>query len=267
MIPLEDTFADVLGKAMTGFGLDERQAAGKAGLKEEAVRSLLRGEFEEKPARSLAEVLELRADALVRLARGEFLPTAPPAANLAQVSTEFRGMLVNAYVLWDPENRGAAIFDTGADATPILSIVEREKLEVVGIFLTHSHADHIGALDALTEALGVEAWSSEHEPVHGTRLFRPGDLFSAGRHFIRTRHTPGHSAGGATFIIEGRLLSAAIVGDTLFAGSIGRVRGGYREALATIRREILSLPDATIICPGHGPMTTVGREKENNPFF
>lgn len=267
MIPLEDTFADVLGKAMAGLGLSEREAAQNSGLTENAVRSLLRGTFEENAVRILAPALGLRADALCRLGRGEFQPAAPFAANLAQVSTPFADMRVNAYLLWDPENRGAAIFDTGADAAPILSIVEREKLEVGGIFLTHSHADHVQALAALTDALGIDAWSSEHEPVRGTRLFRPGDLFNAGRHFIRTRHTQGHSPGGTTFVIEGRLLSAAIVGDALFAGSVGGVRNGYREALSTIRREILSLPEATIICPGHGPMTTVGQEKENNPFF
>jgi len=268
MMALEDNFADVLGKAMTGSGCGETKAAQMAGLTPEQVRALLRGEFEETNARKLAEALALGADALVRLARNQYQPSVPEMGNIAQVATRYGGMTVNAYVLWDPENRGAAIFDTGADAAPLLSIVEREKLEVAGIFLTHSHADHIHALSALVEALGVDAWSSEHEPVRGTRAFRPGDLFNAGRHFIRTRHTPGHSPGGATFVIEGRLLSAAIVGDALFAGSVGGIRGGdYRSALETIRREILSLPATAIVCPGHGPMTTVGQELENNPFF
>jgi hydroxyacylglutathione hydrolase len=268
MIPLEDNFADVLGKAMTGSGCGETKAAQMAGVAPDQVRALLRGEFEETSARKLAGALGLRADALVRLARNEYQPSVPKADNIAQVATRYGGMMVNAYVLWDPENRGAAIFDTGADASPLLAIVEREKLEVAGIFLTHSHADHVHALSILTGALGVEAWSSEHEPVRGTRTFRPGDLFNAGRHFIRTRHTPGHSPGGATFVIEGRLLSAAVVGDALFAGSVGGIRGGdYRGALDTIRREILSLPTTAILCPGHGPMTTVGQELENNPFF
>ena len=268
MIMLEDNFADVLGKAMAGSGCGETKAAQMAGLAPEQVRALLRGEFEETDARKLAGSLDLKADALARLARNLYRPSVPDLANIAQVSTSYGGMMVNAYVLWDPENRGAAIFDTGADAAPLLSIVEREKLEVAGIFLTHSHADPIHARSTLVGALAVDAWSSEHEPVRGTRTFRPGDLFSAGRHFIRTRHTPGHSPGGATFVIEGRLLSAAIVGDALFAGSVGGIRGDdYRGALETIRREILSLPATAIVCPGHGPMTTVGQELENNPFF
>ncbi len=267
MMALEDNFADVLGKALAGLGMREDEAAEKSGLSRDSLRTLLRGEFDEAAARRLAVVLGLRADALTRLGRGEYKPEAPSAANLVQVTTPCGGMTVNAYVLWDPENRGAAVFDTGADAAPLLAIVEREKLEVAGIFLTHSHADHIQALAALKHKLGIDAWSSVHEPVRGTQTFRPGDVFNAGRHFIRTRHTPGHSPGGTTFIIEGRLLSAAVVGDALFAGSVGGVREGYREALAAIRHEILALPDETIVCPGHGPMTTVAQEKENNPFF
>ena len=267
MIPLEDNFADVLGKAMVGKGLGESTASERSGLDAAQVRALLDGRFEEGAARALASALGLKAEALVRLGRGDYRPEVTAPHNLVQVTTTFGGMTVNAYVLWDAESQGAAIFDTGAEADPILDLVEREKLEVAGIFLTHSHADHIHALANLQGALGVDAWSSQFEPVRGTNNFRPGDLFNAGRHFIRTRHTPGHSAGGTTFVIEGKKIGAAIVGDALFAGSIGGVRGNYAEALQTIRREILSLPEDTIVCPGHGPMTTVGQEKASNPFF
>lgn len=267
MIPLEDTFADALGKAMKGLQLDEAAASAKSGVTEDGVRALLRGEYDESSARRLAEVLGLRTDALIRLARGAYAPGTPPVPNLVQVTTDYGGMAVNAYMLWDRENRGAAIFDTGADPAPLLAIVDREHLEVGGIFLTHSHADHVAALSVLRKELDVEAWSPEQEHVADTRPFRPGDLFNAGRHFIRTRLTPGHSPGGTTFVIEGQFLSAAITGDALFAGSIGGVRSNYAGALSAIKREILSLPDETIICPGHGPMTTVGQEKENNPFF
>lgn len=267
MMALEDNFADVLGKAMAGLGLGEEEAAKKSSLPAERVRALLRGEFDEANARQLADALGLRGEALVRMARGDYQPQASAAVNITQVTTPFGGMTVNAYVLWDPENRGAAVFDTGADPNPLLEVIDREDLEVAGIFLTHSHADHIQALSALKHQLDVDAWSSEQEPVRGTRNFRPGDLFNAGRHFIRTRLTPGHSPGGTTFVIEGKLLSAAITGDALFAGSIGRVHRNYTEALAAIRHEVLSLPDDTIVCPGHGPMSTIGQEKENNPFF
>jgi hydroxyacylglutathione hydrolase len=103
--------------------------------------------------------------------------------------------------------------------------------------------------------------------VRGTKTFRPGDLFNTGRHFIRTRLTPGHTPGGTTYVIEGPVLQAAMVGDAIFAGSIGTVREDYPGALLNIRREILGLSDQTLLCPGHGPLTTVGQEKAHNPFF
>lgn len=267
MISLEDNFSDILGKAMRGLGLGEKEAAERADLSVHEVRSLLAGQFEEKSLNALAAALMLKAPALLALARGGYQPIVEQPPNLATVTTPYHDMLVNSYVLWDRDNRDAAIFDTGASADPILNLVARNKLNVVAIFLTHSHADHIQALAQLKHALDVEAWSSEFEPVRGTRTFRPGDLFNAGRHFIRTRHTPGHTPGGATYVIEGRDIDAAIVGDALFAGSVGGIKEGYRESLANISEEILALPDRTIICPGHGPLTTVAQEKEHNPFF
>jgi len=267
MSALEDNFADVLGKAMRGQKLTAEAAARKSGLAERDVASLLAGHFGEESARALATALHLSPDALVRLARGEHVPAVDCPASVVVATTPFDGMTVNAYILWDRENRAAAIFDTGADAAPLLEAVERLELDVVAIFLTHSHADHVGALSELRRHLNVDAWSSEFEPVRGTKTFRPGDLFNAGRHFIRTRLTPGHSPGGTTFLIEGPVLTAAIVGDALFAGSVGGVHNDYDGTLATIRREILSLPDNTILCPGHGPLTTVGLEKAGNPFF
>lgn len=267
MIALEDNFADVLGKALRGQKLTPHAAAAQAGLGRETVARLLDGRFEEAPARALAAALRLSPGALVGLATGRYTPAIERPASMVVATTPFGDMTVNAYILWDTESRDAAIFDTGAEAAPLLESVAALELNVVAIFLTHSHADHVHALAPLKRELGVEAWSSEHEPVRGTNTFRPGDLFNAGRHFIRTRLTPGHSPGGTTFVIEGPVVQAAIVGDALFAGSIGGVHNGYAATLDNIRREILGLRDDTILCPGHGPLTTVGLEKANNPFF
>ena len=267
MIPLEDNFTDVLGKALRGQKLSVHAAASRAGLDTAAVTRLITGQFEEGPARALAAALKLNSDALVRLATGGYAPDVPCPPAIVAVTTPYGDMTVNAYIVHDRESRDAAIFDTGADAMPLLDAVRSSALNIVAIFLTHSHADHTHALSTLKRELGVEAWSSELEPVRGTNTFRPGDLFNAGQHFIRTRLTPGHSPGGTTFVIEGPILQAAVVGDALFAGSIGGVHDDYNQTLATIRREILGLRDDTILCPGHGPLSTVALEKANNPFF
>lgn len=267
MIPLEDNFADILGKALRGKDLSTPAAAKSAGLSEAAVDLLLAGQFDPPATRALATVLQLNGEALVRLARGDYRPHVDCPLALVAASTPYGDLSVNAYILWDEESRDAAIFDTGADATPLLQAVASRDLNVLAIFLTHSHADHVHALAVLQGELKVEAWSSALEPVRGTKTFRPGDLFKTGRHFIRTRLTPGHSPGGTTYVIEGALLAAAMVGDAIFAGSIGTVRDDYQGALAQIRREILGLSDHTILCPGHGPLTTVAEEKAHNPFF
>ncbi len=264
---LEDNFADIAGKAMRGKKLAAADLAAAAGLRPEMVESLLRGQFDESALRAVAPVLGLQPEALVRIGRDSYHPLVECPPNLVQVTTPCGGMEVNAYLVWDREEKTAAIFDTGAQADPLLDLIKLEELDVAAIFLTHSHADHTAALDDLQKALGVDAWSSQHEPVPGTRTFRPGEIFNAGRNFIRSRHTPGHSPGGVTYVIEGPVLQAAIVGDALFAGSIGGVRGDYAATMDNIRREILGLPDKTILCPGHGPMTTVAQERVNNPFF
>ncbi len=267
MNPLEDNFEDVLGKAMRGQGMTHGDAARKSGLTASSVQALLGGKFVETDARALASALALSPNALVALASGKHRPAVDCPSSMIVATTRYGDMTVNAYLLWDRGTRDAAIFDTGADAAPLLEAVSKHDLNVLGVFLTHGHADHVQALAALKRQLGIDAWSSELEPVHGTNLFRPGDLFNAGHHFIRTRLTPGHSPGGTTFVIEGPVVQAAIVGDALFAGSVGGIHNGYAETLGNIRREILSLADDTILCPGHGPLTTVALEKAGNPFF
>jgi hydroxyacylglutathione hydrolase len=133
--------------------------------------------------------------------------------------------------------------------------------------MTHSHGDHILELDRLRERTGAEAWIGEKEPVAGARSFAVGKTFQVGALSIETRSTWGHSPGGVTYVVRGLSRTLAIVGDAIFAGSVGGGNVSYKDALATNRENILSLPDETVVCPGHGPLTTVGEQKEVNPFF
>ena len=97
--------------------------------------------------------------------------------------------------------------------------------------------------------------------------FQPGDAFSVGTLRISTRLTKGHSPGGTSYVINGLDRPVAIVGDALFAQSMGGGMISYHDALATNRSELFTLQDDTVLCPGHGPMTTVGEEKAHNPFY
>jgi glyoxylase-like metal-dependent hydrolase (beta-lactamase superfamily II) len=110
-------------------------------------------------------------------------------------------------------------------------------------------------------------YACDKEPWDGAERFDAGHEFSLGGLRIETKQTSGHSRGGITYIIHGLDERVAIVGDALFASSMGGGMVSWAEALATNRRYILSNPDNTVICPGHGPMTTVGQEKAHNPFY
>jgi glyoxylase-like metal-dependent hydrolase (beta-lactamase superfamily II) len=135
------------------------------------------------------------------------------------------------------------------------------------ILLTHTHPDHIEDLDGLSSGSGAPLYAPENEPVADATIIGEGDEFELGSLLIETRLTSGHSAGGLTYVVRGLARPIAIVGDSMFAGSMGGGAVSYDDAVRNNVEKILSLPDNTIICPGHGPLTTVGKEKRENPFF
>ncbi len=176
-------------------------------------------------------------------------------------------MAVNAYLVWDPRSRAAAAFDTGADCSEMVRFANHHKLNVQLILLTHAHADHVADLPRLREETGADVFTPAREPVPGAEPIQEGKRFRLGNLRIETRLTWGHSQGGMTYVVTGLARPIAVVGDSLFAGSMGGGNVSYQDALRNNLEKILTLPDKTIICPGHGPMTTVGEEKVHNPFF
>jgi hydroxyacylglutathione hydrolase len=270
-IPLEDTVADVIGKAQRGLGLSDAELAEQSGIglaeldSVKLVRGVPFGEVQK-----LARALELGPRSLVVLAEGSYYPkvTAPNPGFFA-VSTSYGAIIVNAYLIWDTETRLAAAFDTGADATQLVEELKRHKLTLQDVYLTHTHIDHVTELDRLIEKAGgsVGVHVNEAEPLEGAATFQPGVTFSLGRLHIEARDTSGHSPGGTTYHVHGLDAPLAIVGDALFASSVGGINLNYRASLNKIRDNILSAQDNTVLAPGHGPLTTVGQEKANNPFF
>jgi hydroxyacylglutathione hydrolase len=267
MIALEDNFADVLGKAQRGLGLSDTQLAEKARVSSQKVRSLREGEFDELALLRVAGALGLAARALCELATGEWRPEKVELDGLAQISTHYHDMLVNAYLVWSPSSKEAIAFDTGADCRPMLDLVAKNKLTVKLILLTHAHPDHIADLGRLRKETGAPVYISSREPTEGATPIEEGTDFGVRKLDVTSRLTWGHSRGGMTFVIEGLKHRIAVVGDSLFAGSMGGGSISYDEALKNNLEKILTLPDDTIVCPGHGPMTTVGEEKQHNPFF
>jgi len=133
--------------------------------------------------------------------------------------------------------------------------------------LTQAHPDNVANLPRLREETGAEVFAPEREPVPGAEKIEEGKRFRLGKVDIEARLTWGHSPGGITFVATGLTRPIAIVGDSLFAGSMGGGTVSYKDAVKNNLEKILTLPEETVICPGHGPMTTVGEEKKHNPFF
>jgi hydroxyacylglutathione hydrolase len=268
-IPLEDCFEDVIGKACRGLGIDDGTLSFLTGVDEEAIAALKEGEFNEEGARALCSTLGLDADSLVAMARGEWAPGPVELDGLRQFNSDYRGeMTVNAYLAWDAASGTAAVFDTGANADELLAAIEELGVKVEAIFLTHTHHDHIIELDRVLAATGgPPVYVSEREPVPGAGPITPGKSFQVGGLSIETRLTAGHSIGGISYVISGLGRPVAIVGDALFSSSMGGGIISFAQALECNRKELFTLPDDSVVCPGHGPMTTIGDEKAHNPFY
>ena len=267
-IPLEDNYTDVIGKAQRGLGLSDEQLASKAGISTDALSKLKEGELDEQASRKVAGPLNLKADALVELGRKGWYPVdRTNTPGLASFNTLYGDMTVNSYFVWDTKTSQGVAFDTGADCRGMLKVAGEKGIRIQSILLTHTHPDHIADLATLKTATQAAAFVSKLEAIPDAETFETGHAFTIGTLRIETRLTSGHSKGGITYVIHGLPNRIAVVGDAMFAGSMGGGLVSYADALKNNCEKILTLPDDTVLCPGHGPLTTVGEEKLHNPFF
>jgi hydroxyacylglutathione hydrolase len=267
MISLEDNAGDIIGKAQRGLSLSDSELAEKAGIDLANARKLRDGKFDEELLTRIAPVLNLSAHALSDLAKGAWQPKKVELDGLAQFNTPYHDMTVNAHLVWDEKSREAVVFDTGADCGEMLRQIERNKLSVKLILLTHAHPDHIADLSRLVKKTEAPVYISQRESAKPAQPIAEGKTFQVGALKIESRLTWGHSEGGMTYVVTGLARPVAVVGDSLFAGSMGGGSISYDAAVQNNLQKILNLSDETVLCPGHGPMTTVGEEKEHNAFF
>jgi len=266
-IPLEDNYTDVVGKAQRGLRLSDIDLARLAGVSGSELGHFKGGGFDAETARKIAGPLNLAAGSLIELGQRAWQPAPVEVAGLAAFNTPYSDITVNSFLVFDSKTSQAAAFDTGASAVGMLDFIKEQKLTLTYIFLTHSYPDHVADLKRLQSATGATAHVGENERLHGPKPFPAGEVFRLRSLKIETRQTSGHARGGITYVVSGLERRLAIVGDALFAGSMGGGVVSYEEALRTNRKEIFSLPDDTVVCPGHGPMTTVGEQKKHNPFY
>jgi glyoxylase-like metal-dependent hydrolase (beta-lactamase superfamily II) len=268
MIALEDSHEDIIAKAMQGQKIGRSELSILTGLEKSDIEHLINGNFSKESIIKIAPHLWLDTKKLLNSAQKRWCPKKKVIPGLNKFKSNFRSMTVNAYIIFDQTSKRAWLFDTGTECGSLLSFLEHETLTLDSIFLTHTHRDHVFCLDEIKEHTGnPKVYTHSSEPIKDSILIEEGFSISTGRLSLKAFHTHGHSVGGITYVIDGLELPVAIVGDALFAGSMGGGMVSYQDALRTNREKIMTLPDETILCPGHGPMTTVGEEKKYNPFF
>jgi len=270
---LEDHLGDIIRKARQAANVSAAEAAKVAGLDaaefaelETAGRCARRADLA-----ALAEVIGLHGKKLEVIANG-WLTSEKGLSRWRElrVITTTRDYAVNCGLVWDEGSREAALFDTGWDARPVLDLVAENQLQLKHLFLTHTHEDHLAAMDALRERfpkLLLHTSSKSAPPQHRNRAH---DFIHLGSLRITNRDTPGHADDGVSYIVGNWPEDAphvALIGDTIFAGSLAT--GFVSTALLKqkVRDQIFTLPPETLLCPGHGPLTTVAEEKAHNPFF
>ncbi len=275
-MPLEDHAGDIVRKARTGNEMPVAKAASMSGMPPEVWAAF--EQSGELPAgathglRAVASQLGLNAERLLAVAGG-WQPAPRDLAlwrELRCITTKQEGLSVHCYLVWDEVTRGAALFDTGWDAEPILRLVQEEQLTLHHLFLTHLHDDHVGGLARLREQFPKLRLHANSRAVPAEHRVRPEACIQLGSLRIMNRATPGHAEEGVIYTVGNWPDDAphvAFVGDTIFAGSVATGFQSLDLLRSSIRDQILALPGETLLCPGHGPVTTVAEERENNPFF
>jgi len=195
-------------------------------------------------------------------------------------------LATNCYIVGSESSREGVIIDPGNEAKKILIAVKDLALDIKFILLTHGHCDHIGALKEVREAIGAEVAMHKDDavrlqeysllgkqfdlycpaPSSPDRLLQDGDSIDVGDLHFSVLHTPGHTPGGICLLVNGVVFS----GDTLFHYSVGRCDlpgSSSSQLMNSIHTKLMTLPDNTIVYPGHGPSTTIGAERRDNPFI
>lgn len=276
-MPLEDEFCDILKKTRAGQGLSVNDVSRMAGLSSDHISGWERGEpvRDRAAVQALAVALGLRAEPLARITLDKWEPMPQDQPDwIETVHGSIGGYGVHGYIVHD--HGEAVVIDTAYNTPAMIDMLNKHKLQLVGICLTHGHTDHADGIDRLlahrevpvylgSEDIELLAWRPRADllaaPVDGLTI-------TVGHRTIHCVTTPGHTPGGICYRVDDPSHSVCFVGDTLFAGSIGRSNPSdlYFRHLNSVSQRVMALGPEYRLLPGHGPATTVAEERSHNPF-
>ena len=274
IVDREDTFGDIVRKASRGTRTAPLVLSNAASIDAARLEALLSDQSPptEEEARAIGRALRLDPGKLADIGCQDWRPAVQEQPDHIghQINTPHPS---NGYFLVLAGQRVAAFVDPGGRADNIVAVLKRSPVTLEYILLTHKHHDHVDALPDVRSAFPQARVVVHHldAPALGDHArnaldVRDGESIPFGDGEIRMIHTPGHTDGSSCFVYQGSMFT----GDTLFAGSVGGVFGdrfGYPELLENARNKIFSMPDDTVVLPGHGPPSTIEQERAHNPFF
>ena len=257
---LYNTPSEVVAKALRGLGESPGEIARQAEIELDALLRFLQGDFDPQTARRLARPLGLDAHALDSF----YDPVAPIVlpTGIHRIELPFEDETVNA---WDIDlGSSRMVIDAGFGPNDLATLLPMDG--PVDLLVTHGHRDHIGGIDGIRGTLR-NLWAPAD--LQGAEVVRPGDAFEAAGRQISVVDLIGHHPQAVGFLIDGFECPVIAVGDAVFARSIGGCPGpdAYRTARSTIVTALAELPAETLLLTGHGPATTLGRERTENPFL
>lgn len=273
--PLEDELGDVVEKAMLRAGLTEDALAREVGLEPSRLRDAIDYRYDLKPEEicRLAQRLRLNEVGLSALAQGRY--PLPAIAGLGCCLYPLRmphGIgVANAYLVAECGNETGVLFDAGVDY-PLLKRVWPKSIRRLGaVFITHAETEHVGGLAGVLKEFGsVPVFVPEKCRLAGATPMGEGEKQRSEDFEIEALATPGHAEAHNCYLVRSRLAKMAapilVSGDLLFAGSTGRAYFCSQRLATHLHRVMENLPEATVVAPGHGPLTTIKNERTYNPF-
>ena len=280
---LEDEFCDILKKARFGQAQSLKALADLTHLEASDLESLEKSQ--RLPTKTeihhICQALHLRLHSLVAITLDGWTPQPQPEWTAADdlvetIRGDIGGYEVKGYLLTDPDTKQTLMIDTGYNAQQMLATIKERELTLIGVGLTHGHADHAGGLDKILAEWPVPVYLGNGDydllpwkpDLASLKIPADHQMIALGELTVECLATPGHTPGGFCYLTTRKGQSLCFVGDTLFAGSVGRSNpfSLYPQHLQSVRQTLLHLSKETVLFPGHGPSTTVVEEQTHNPF-